>query len=160
MNLDEIKDLIDTVIAKGIAELEYSNGDERIRICRASSVSQVPPSHTVVVASTPGPVAAEGANSAPAKASEAAAKTAESNGDLLMVTAPIVGTFYESPSPGSPPFVELGDRVESGQILCIIEAMKLMNEIEAENAGVVAKRFVSNGQPVEYGEALFAIRPD
>jgi acetyl-CoA carboxylase biotin carboxyl carrier protein len=159
MNLDEIKDLIDTVIAKGIAELEYSNGDERIRICRASSVNQVPPSYTVV-ASAPGPVAAEGANSAPANVSEAAAKTAESNGDLLMVTAPIVGTFYGSPSPGSPPFVELGDRVESGQILCIIEAMKLMNEIEAENAGVVTKRFVSNGQPVEYGEALFAIRPD
>lgn len=76
-----------------------------------------------------------------------------------MVTAPIVGTFYEAPSPGAPAFVEVGDKVEPGQVLCIIEAMKLMNEIEAEVAGVVAKRFVSNSQPVEYGEALFAIEP-
>ena len=74
-----------------------------------------------------------------------------------MITAPIVGTFYESPSPEAPPFVQVGDRVDKGQVLCIIEAMKLMNEIESEISGVIVKRFVSNAQPVEYGEALFAI---
>src|SRR5581483_3884576 len=79
--------------------------------------------------------------------------------DLKQVTSPIVGTFYESPSPGSPPFVKVGDVVDVGQVLCIIEAMKLMNEIESDVAGEIVKQFVSNGQPVEYGQALFAIRP-
>jgi acetyl-CoA carboxylase biotin carboxyl carrier protein len=74
------------------------------------------------------------------------------------VKSPIVGTFYEAPSPGAPPFVSVGDRVETGQILCIIEAMKLMNEIESDAAGEIAKRMVANGQPVEYGQPLFAIR--
>ena len=76
-----------------------------------------------------------------------------------MVKSPIVGTFYESPSPGSPPFVKAGDAVEAGQVLCIIEAMKLMNEIESDMAGEIVKRLVNNSQPVEYGQALFAIRP-
>jgi acetyl-CoA carboxylase biotin carboxyl carrier protein len=80
--------------------------------------------------------------------------------ELTMITAPIVGTFYEASSPGAPAFVQVGDRVEAGQVLCIIEAMKLMNEIEAEMGGVIVKRFVQNGQPVEYGEALFAIKAD
>jgi acetyl-CoA carboxylase biotin carboxyl carrier protein len=78
---------------------------------------------------------------------------------LVLVKAPIVGTFYESASPGSAPFVRVGEHVESGKVLCIIESMKLMNEIEAETAGIVESKLVQNGQPVEYGEALFAIRP-
>jgi len=78
---------------------------------------------------------------------------------LHIVKSPIVGTFYESPSPGSPPFVKPGDAIEAGQVLCIIEAMKLMNEIEADMSGEVVKRLVNNGQPVEYGQALFSIRP-
>jgi acetyl-CoA carboxylase biotin carboxyl carrier protein len=76
-----------------------------------------------------------------------------------MVKSPIVGTFYESPSPGSPPFVKLGDTVEAGQILCIVEAMKLMNEIEADASGEIVKKLANNGQPIEYGQELFAIRP-
>jgi acetyl-CoA carboxylase biotin carboxyl carrier protein len=75
------------------------------------------------------------------------------------VKSPIVGTYYESPSPGSPPFVKIGDMVEAGQVLCIVEAMKLMNEIESDVAGEVVKKFATNGQPVEYGQALFAVRP-
>ena len=85
---------------------------------------------------------------------------AEEDVDLVLVRAPMVGTFYEGASPGSPAFVEIGDNVRQGQVLCIIEAMKLMNEIESDASGVVVKRFVSNAQPVEYGEALFAIRPE
>jgi acetyl-CoA carboxylase biotin carboxyl carrier protein len=82
----------------------------------------------------------------------------EEDKDLYIVKSPIVGTFYEAPSPGSPPFVKPGDHVDAGQALCIIEAMKLMNEIEAEVSGEIVKRFATNGQPVEYGQALFGIR--
>jgi acetyl-CoA carboxylase biotin carboxyl carrier protein len=78
--------------------------------------------------------------------------------NVVLVKSPIVGTFYESPSPGSPPFVGLGERVQPGKVLCIIESMKLMNEIESEHSGIIESRLVLNGQPVEYGEALFAIR--
>jgi len=84
---------------------------------------------------------------------------AEQEQNLVMVKSPIVGTFYEAPSPGAPPFVQVGDVVHPGQVLCIIESMKLMNEIEAEIAGTVVKKFVVNAQPVEYGEALFAVKP-
>jgi acetyl-CoA carboxylase biotin carboxyl carrier protein len=94
--------------------------------------------------------------SAPSSSKSASAQPDEG---LHIVKSPIVGTFYESPSPGSPPFVKPGDIVENGQILCIIEAMKLMNEIEADMAGEVVKQIVTNGQPVEYGQSLFAIRP-
>jgi acetyl-CoA carboxylase biotin carboxyl carrier protein len=83
----------------------------------------------------------------------------DEDASLHIVKSPIVGTFYESPSPGAPAFVKMGDQVENGQILCIIEAMKLMNEIEADAAGEIVKRFVQSGQPVEYGQSLFALRP-
>ena len=91
-------------------------------------------------------------------AAEASAPADEDAG-LHIVKSPIVGTFYESPSPGSPPFVKPGDVVEAGQVLCIVEAMKLMNEIECDVAGEIVKRFVQNGQPIEYGQALFSVRP-
>ena len=92
--------------------------------------------------------------------SPGAGKTSASADEgLHVVKSPIVGTFYESPSPGSPPFVKPGDKVEAGQVLCIIEAMKLMNEIEADLGGEIVKRLVNNGQPVEYGQPLFSIRP-
>ncbi|MGB7137189.1 MAG: acetyl-CoA carboxylase biotin carboxyl carrier protein, partial [Acidobacteriaceae bacterium] len=84
---------------------------------------------------------------------------AEPEETLHVVKSPIVGTFYESPSPGSPAFVKIGDQVEVGQVLCIVEAMKLMNEIESDAAGEIVKRLVQNGQPVEYGQSLFAVRP-
>jgi len=106
------------------------------------------------------PVAAAAAAPAPPALPETAREKAEKPADasLVLVKSPIVGTFYESPSPGSPPFVRVGERVQPGKVLCIIESMKLMNEIEAETSGVVESRLVPNGQPVEYGEALFAIR--
>jgi acetyl-CoA carboxylase biotin carboxyl carrier protein len=171
MTLDDIKDLIETVIAKDITEFEFQSGEEKIRICRegAKGNSNPPPPYVIVTSPQPGQAMAapQGNSSAPQQAAaappepadrrppETAAADKEDQGH--MVTAPIVGTFYEASSPGAPAFVQVGDKVQAGQVLCIIEAMKLMNEIEAETSGVVTKRFVSNGQPVEYGEALFAI---
>ena len=171
MNLRQIKALIDTAIEKDIAELEFEKGDEKLRIRRfprggPSDNPNSPP--YIVVASAP-PSIAEAAQpppvappSKPAPPPPAASteESAEQEEDLVMVTAPIVGTFYEAPSPDAPSFVEVGDKVQTGQVLCIIEAMKLMNEIEAETGGVVVKRFVSNAQPVDYGAALFAIKPN
>ncbi|MEX2302556.1 MAG: acetyl-CoA carboxylase biotin carboxyl carrier protein [Bryobacterales bacterium] len=167
MTLDEIKDLIETVIAKDITEFEFESGGEKIRICREGSSprSNAPPPYVIVTSPqvAPGAFAPQGnPGTAPPAASSsneqrAPEKAAEKEAEMHMVTAPIVGTFYEASSPGGPALVQVGDKVQAGQVLCIIEAMKLMNEIEAEASGVVKKRFVSNGQPVEYGEALFAI---
>ena len=171
MNLRQIKALINIAIEKDIAELEFEKGDEKLRIRRfprggPSDNPNLPP--YVVVASAP-PSIAEAVQpppvappSKPAPPSPAASteESAEQEENLVMVTAPIVGTFYEAPSPDAPLFVEVGDKVQTGQVLCIIEAMKLMNEIEAETGGVVVKRFVSNAQPVDYGAALFAIKPN
>ncbi len=137
MNMDEIKELMDLLREKEILEFELERDGERIRIHRA------PRSSAAVH---------------PAPAREEPPPAAAADASTTMVEAPIIGTFYEGPSPDGAPFVQVGDRVEPGQVLCIIEAMKLMNEIEADTAGVVVKRFVSNGQPVEYGEALFAIQ--
>ena len=157
MSNDEIRELVQLVIESGIAEIEVQSGENRVRIRRtvgsrhevtipASMMSPPPtpmPVETVVQA---GPAAA---------ASPAPAPT----GNETIVKSPIVGTYYDAPKPGDPPFVKVGDAVEPGQVLCIIESMKLMNEIESEIAGVVASKLVENGRPVEYGEALFAIRP-
>jgi acetyl-CoA carboxylase biotin carboxyl carrier protein len=170
MNIDEIKELIHVVNESGIAELEVQRGDARVRIRRslgAASPQEFVLSHGAPVV-TAGPVAAPShtypaavaaapvpVNSRPA---EPPAK-AEEEEKLTLVKSPIVGTFYESPAPGSPPFVRIGDHVQPGQVLCIIESMKLMNEIEAEVAGIIARRLVENGRPVEYGEALFAVKP-
>ena len=162
MNQQELKELIDLVIEKGIAEFELEREDVKVRIKRvgdqsAPAVQYIPApliGSSPVVASP----AAPGATPAGAGGAEAAQPAREEDG-LQNVKSPIVGTFYESPSPGAPAFVKPGDQVEVGQVLCIIEAMKLMNEIESEFAGEVAKRLVQNGQPVEYGQPLFAIRP-
>ncbi len=168
MNLRQIKALIDTAIEKDIAELEFEKGDEKLRIRRfprgGPSDNPNSPPYVVVTSAPPSigeapqpPAVAPPSNPAPAAPPE---EPAEQEEDLAMVSAPIVGTFYEASSPDAPPFVEVGDKVKSGQVLCIIEAMKLMNEIEAEIGGVVVKRFVSNAQPVDYGAALFAIKPN
>jgi acetyl-CoA carboxylase biotin carboxyl carrier protein len=171
MTLDDIKDLIETVIAKDITEFEFQSGQEKIRICRgaANQHSNSPAPYVIVTSPQANQAAPAGLSAAPSAAPAAAAAQppAEPPADRpaadkapegqQMVTSPIVGTFYEASSPGAPPFVQVGDKVQAGQVLCIIEAMKLMNEIEAETSGVITKRFVSNGQPVEYGEALFAI---
>ncbi|HET9742619.1 MAG TPA: acetyl-CoA carboxylase biotin carboxyl carrier protein [Terriglobales bacterium] len=154
MNQKELKELIEFLIEKDIAEFELERGDVKVRIKRGAIVAQSPVlNYAPVPVSVGAPVPTLPGASAPPPASA----PAEEN--LHIVKSPIVGTFYESPSPGSPPFVKSGDTVEAGQILCIIEAMKLMNEIEADAGGEIVKRLVNNGQPVEYGQGLFSIRP-
>ena len=162
MTVDEIRELINLAAETGVAELEVQRGGDRVRIRRAPFAA----SQEIVLATQP--IAAAIPQTAPfAAASQAAApaekhieKPAEKPVDtgVALVKSPIVGTFYEGPSPGAPPFVRVGERVQPGKVLCIIESMKLMNEIEAEIAGIVESKLVMNGQPVEYGEALFAIR--
>jgi len=154
MTVDEIRELINLAAETGIAELEVQRGDDRVRIRRTGFASA--PQETFITA-TPAhaPVAA------PPPAVEAPREKPEKpavDPNLVLVKSPIVGTFYEGASPDAPPFVAVGERVQPGKVLCIIESMKLMNEIEAEHSGVIESRLVLNGQPVEYGEALFAIR--
>jgi acetyl-CoA carboxylase biotin carboxyl carrier protein len=167
MTIDEIKELINVVQETGIAELEVRRGDSSVHIKRASTGSHqevvLPTVLPVSVTSATAPIPA-GASStkpleiSPPAASTAAAVPAEDARDTV-VKSPIVGTYYDAPSPGSGAFVKVGDRVEPKQVLCIIESMKLMNEIEAEMAGTLIAKHVENGRPVEYGESLFTIRP-
>jgi acetyl-CoA carboxylase biotin carboxyl carrier protein len=153
VTIEEIRELIQLVSETGIAELEVQRGENRVRI-RRSFAGEV---HEF---SAPNQLPAANPATAPAAAPAEKPKPEETaERDLVMVKSPIVGTFYESASPGSPPFVRIGETVQPGKVLCIIESMKLMNEIEAEIAGVIESKLVPNAQPVEYGEALFAIRP-
>jgi len=132
-------------------------GENRVRIRRTQREPRV--GFTTVEASHSVAAPSHAAPTQPVVAATSPAAPTASAEDETLVKSPIVGTFYESSSPGSPPFVRVGETVQPGAVLCIIESMKLMNEIEAEVAGVVTSKLVSNGQPVEYGEALFAIRP-
>jgi len=160
MNLKELKELIEFLIEKDIAEFELERGDVKVRIKRAGE-------HTIVhahgeprfYAVPPAPGAAPELGAAPLVAAPAAAAVPVPEEGLHMVKSPIVGTFYEAPSPGAPPFVKPGDMVEVGQVLCIVEAMKLLNEIESDVAGEIVKKLAVNGQPIEYGQELFVIRP-
>jgi acetyl-CoA carboxylase biotin carboxyl carrier protein len=147
MDLRKLKTLIDLVAESGIAELEVTEGEDKVRIAKFSPAPAAPTSSTTVMAA---PTPAGPAVAAPAPAPEP-----EPTGHL--VKSPMVGTFYRSPSPGAAAFVELGQTVKPGDTLCIIEAMKLLNEIEAEVGGVVKEILVENGQPVEYGQPLFVI---
>lgn len=152
MTVDEIRELIALASETGVAELEVQRGENRVRIRRAAFA----PSQDVVYAPQTASAATHPAPPAPATEPKSGDKPADPG--LVLVKSPIVGTFYESPSPGAAPFVRVGERVQPGKVLCIIESMKLMNEIEAETSGVVESKLVINGQPVEYGEALFAVR--
>ena len=152
MDLRKLKTLIELVETSGIAELEIQEGEERVRITRAvpagqQSVALHPVPHVAAIAA------------APAAAATAAiqAESAPPEPDGHVVKSPMVGTFYRSATPGSKPFVEIGDTVQEGATLCIIEAMKLMNEIEADKSGVVKSILTENGQPVEFGQPLFVI---
>jgi len=149
MDPRKLKTLIDLVAESGIAELEVTEGEDRVRIAKFSPAPAAPTSSTTVV-TAPAPVGPTVAVAAPAPAPEP-----EPTGHL--VKSPMVGTFYRSPSPGAAAFVELGQTVKPGDTLCIIEAMKLLNEIEAEVGGVVKEILIENGQPVEYGQPLFVI---
>jgi acetyl-CoA carboxylase biotin carboxyl carrier protein len=159
--LEELRELIDFLKANGIAEFDMEQDDLKVRIKFAGEPAATGGFDMAqlgrLMASAP--AASSAPSVAPGGPSPAAELAAELEEKLHLVKSPIVGTFYESPSPGAPAFVKVGDQVEVGQVLCIVEAMKLMNEIEADVAGEIVKRIASSGQPVEYGQALFAVRP-
>jgi acetyl-CoA carboxylase biotin carboxyl carrier protein len=151
MDLRKLKKLIDLVEESGIAELEVTEGEEKVRIAKHASPSAAP----LTYVSAPQPMAAPLA--APAPAAVAAAPAAPAAPEGHVVKSPMVGTFYRSSAPGAESFVKEGDTVSVGDTLCLIEAMKLMNEIEADAAGTIKAILVENGQPVEYGQPLFVI---
>jgi acetyl-CoA carboxylase biotin carboxyl carrier protein len=160
MNQKELKELIEFLIEKDIAEFELERGDVKVRIKRAGkhTHSQAEPRVFAVPAALPVTELSAAAVAAAAAGTPPAPKEPAPEEQLHMVKSPIVGTFYEAPSPGAPPFVKVGDSVEVAQVLCIVEAMKLLNEIESDVAGEIVKKLATNGQPIEYGQELFAIR--
>ncbi len=153
MDIRKIKKLIELLEESGIAEIEIKEGEEAVRISRmpggaaAHQLAHVP--------SQPMPQTDMPAKSAPAAAADSAAAKPKPNEHVI--TAPMVGTFYGSPSPGAKPFVEIGDEIKVGQVLCIIEAMKMMNQIEADKAGRITSVMARNGDPVEFGQPLFVV---
>jgi acetyl-CoA carboxylase biotin carboxyl carrier protein len=162
MTNEEIKELIRLVQETGVAELEFQSGDSRVRIRNGNSAGVqdfVTPAVAVPASQLTRPVAPAVAPPPVAAAPSAPVQPAEEEETTMAVKSPIVGTYYDSPSPDAPPFVKVGDRVHAKQVLCIIESMKLMNEIEAEVSGTIVAKLVDNGKPVEYGESLFTIRP-
>src|SRR5579884_3927110 len=171
MNQKELKELIEFLIEKDISEFELERGDVKLRVKRGAVQTVIASAMPTVVAApheyaplvqgaAPAVVpAAHTPAEAPSRSATAPAAPATEEAAGEIIRSPIVGTFYESPSPGAPAFVKVGDTVAVGQVLCIVEAMKLMNEIESDYAGTITKCFVQNGQPVEYGQPLFAVRP-
>lgn len=151
MTNDEIRELIQLATDTGVAELEVQRGENRVRIRTRFGVEAAIMAPQPVVMAAPAP--------APSLAAKADTPSKSETDSLVYVKSPIVGTYYDCSSPGTPPFVRVGEQVTPGKVLCIIESMKLMNEIEADAAGVIESKLVQNGQPVEYGEALFGIRP-
>ena len=151
MDLRKLKKLIDLVEESGIAELEITEGEEKVRISKSATSAQAAVAQTVTTAS----------QQAPVFSSQAAASPQPQPADTIpeghVVKSPMVGTFYRSSAPGAPAFVEVGQTVKEGETLCIVEAMKLLNEIESDKSGVIRAVLVENGQPVEYGEPLFVI---
>lgn len=161
LSLAEIKTLIELISDKQFNEFELERGSFRLRLSKGVqkvSVSQVAAEPVRVVEQAVAAPAVPVAQVAQPAAAPAAAPAPQPEENLHIVTSPIVGTFYSAPSPTSKPFVSVGDAVEAGKVLCIVEAMKLMNEIQSDASGVIAKIFVESGQPVEYGQALFGIR--
>jgi acetyl-CoA carboxylase biotin carboxyl carrier protein len=153
MNISEIKELIQALIDSGVAELEVQRGENRVRIVRGGAVQEMVVAAPAAAATVP----AQPMVSAPVVPAAPTAPKAEEG--LQTVKSPIVGTYYAAPSPGASDFVNVGDSVKPGKVLCIVESMKLMNEIECEVSGTIIAKHVENGQPVEYGTALFTVRP-
>ncbi|MDH5631520.1 MAG: acetyl-CoA carboxylase biotin carboxyl carrier protein [Gammaproteobacteria bacterium] len=151
MDIRKVKKLIEMLEESSLAEIEINEGEESIRISRASSVT---PAATHMMMPAPAPVAAPAAPAPVAEAPAAGGSTVPSGHG---VKSPMVGTFYRASSPGSKPFVEVGATVNAGDTLCIIEAMKMLNEIEADKAGTIKAILKENGEPVEYGEVMFVI---
>ena len=159
MDLKELKEILQILDEKEITEFELEEEGMKLRVRKTALNHASPPAAaTSALASVPAPVLSPVPTALPPTPAPVA--PAEAGSELAVVKSPIVGTFYRTPDPNSPPFVSVGDRVRVGQVLCIIEAMKLMNEIEAEVAGEVVKIHHESGQPVQYGEPLFVIRPD
>lgn len=150
MDLRKLKTLIDLVSESGVAELEITEGEDRVRIVNRNGAAPVQVHQPVTVAQ-PMPVPVPAPEVAPAPAPTAPQQTG------TPLTSPMVGTFYRAPSPGADPFVKIGDTVKKGQVVCIIEAMKLLNEVEADMDGTIKEVCVENGQPVEFGQSLFII---
>jgi len=153
MDLRKLKKLIDLVQESGIAELEITEGEERVRIASGGAVSVTPLAAAALPAAAPAAASTVAAAAAAATAAAEPPPAAEGH----VVKSPMVGTFYRSPAPDAKPFIEVGATVKEGQTICVIEAMKLMNEIEADASGTIKAILVENGQPVEYGQALFII---
>jgi len=151
MDIRKVKKLIELLEESGIAEIEIKEGEEAVRI------SRMPPAGYAAQAPAPVMVAAPAAATAPAAPQPAEAASAKPRANEHVVTAPMVGTFYAAPTPGAKAFVDIGDEVKVGQVLCIIEAMKMMNQIEADKAGKVTSVMAQNGDPVEFGQPLFVI---
>lgn len=167
VNMEELRELISLLRENGLAELELENEGFRVRLRSESSVNEAAAQLAALQQPAPAPVpapdksaapAAEAATSGPAHPGTQATTAASQDQDLHIISSPIVGTFYRSPSPTAEPFVKIGSNVEQETVVCIIEAMKLMNEIQAEARGEVVKIYVENGQPVEYGQPLFGIQ--
>jgi len=158
MDLDEIKQILDLMREHDLAEFELERESGKVRLRKQSSSPQFVAAAPAVPHVTYPSAASSGAPPAPA-AGEAVFTAASEDVDLAIIKAPIVGTFYRSSEPGAKPFADVGQQVRKGQVLCIIEAMKLMNEINAECDGEVVKVYVENGQAVQYGERLFAVKP-
>ena len=161
VDLPEIEKLLDFMRKHGLEEFEYERQGFRIRLKKPSSPAYAYPSAQApeIVVASAAPHASHAPAAAPATAPREPAADAMRAEDLHIVKSPIVGTFYVAAGPDADPFVTIGSKVETGQVLCIIEAMKLMNEIESDAAGEIVRIFVENGHPVEYGEALFGVRP-
>jgi acetyl-CoA carboxylase biotin carboxyl carrier protein len=156
MDIRKIKKLIELLEESGIAEIEIKEGEEAVRISRlppAGAMPMQPVTHVMHAAGLPASAAAAAA----APAAHGESPTAKPKPNEHVITAPMVGTFYASPSPAAKPFVEIGDEIKVGQVLCIIEAMKMMNQIEADKAGRIASIMAGNGDPVEFGQPLFVI---
>ena len=154
MDLRKLKTLIDLVSESGVAELEITEGDDRVKI--VNRVGAAPVAAPAVIATPVVASAAPAAAPAPAVAAEPAAAPVAAE-DTRTINSPMVGTFYRAPSPGAKPFADVGQKVKAGDTVCIIEAMKLLNEIETEYDGVIKEILVENGQPVEFGQPLFVI---
>jgi acetyl-CoA carboxylase biotin carboxyl carrier protein len=162
LNLDELRELLQLLDEREIAEFELEENNLKLRVRKAAHVPIPAPVVAPILPALVPPVVPVGPPLAPAPAAPpapAATPAPAEDAGLEVIKSPIVGTFYRAPDPNSAPFVNVGDRIKPGQVLCIVEAMKLMNEIESETTGEIVKIHKENGQPVQYGEPLFSIRP-
>src|ERR1700688_264228 len=164
MDIRKIKKLIELLEESGVAEIEIKEGEESVRIARQSPAgSHAHPPAAAVVTHSPAAAARKPADSATRASASSGPPAEEASGTPIagegehVVTAPMVGTFYNAPAPGAKPFVEIGDEIQAGQVLCVIEAMKMMNQIESEIAGRVRAVLINNGEPVEFGQPLFIL---